>query len=152
MDAAVRKMDRLEYSRRRAEHYHHRGRGGRALSHAPRYRRERRDPFGADDAVARSVAGRAVRPGPGIHADGLPFWLGNATVLGMGIAYDPNAASAIDQLPVWVNRVLAVVILLVLAIYVGWVWVAPRQIGRSNWQVTLPGGPLTLLQILIGLI
>jgi len=40
----------------------------------------------------------------------------------------------------------------VLAIYVGWVWLAPRQIGRSNWQVTLPGGPLTLLQILIGII
>jgi uncharacterized membrane protein YbhN (UPF0104 family) len=83
---------------------------------------------------------------------GLTFWLGNATVLGLGIAYDPNAASAIDQLPVWLNRVLAAGILLFLAIYVGWVWLAPRQIGRSNWQVTLPGGPLTLLQILIGII
>ena len=83
---------------------------------------------------------------------GLTFWLGNATVLGLGIAYDPNAASAIDQLPVWLNRTLAAGILLVLAIYVGWVWLAPRQIGRSNWQVTLPGGPLTLLQILIGII
>src|SRR5918911_100359 len=83
---------------------------------------------------------------------GLTFWLGNATVLGLGIAYDPSAASAIDQLPVGVNRFIAAVILLVLATYVGWVWAAPRQIGRSNWQVTLPGGPLTLLQILIGII
>lgn len=83
---------------------------------------------------------------------GLTFWLGNATVLGLGIAYDPNAAAAIDQLPAWLNRLLAIPILLVLAVYVGWVWLAPRQIGRSNWQVTLPGGPLTLLQILIGII
>jgi glycosyltransferase 2 family protein len=83
---------------------------------------------------------------------GLTFWLGNATVLGIGIAYDPNAASAIDQFPVWLNRTVAIGILLVLAVYVGWVWLAPRQIGRSNWQVTLPGGPLTLLQILIGII
>ncbi len=83
---------------------------------------------------------------------GLTFWLGNATVLGLGIAYDPSAASAIDQLPVWLNRSLAAGILLVLAVYVGWVWMAPRQIGRSNWQVTLPGGPLTLLQILIGIV
>jgi uncharacterized membrane protein YbhN (UPF0104 family) len=83
---------------------------------------------------------------------GLTFWLGNATVLGLGIAYDPSAASAIDQLPVWANRTLAAGILLVLGIYVGWVWITPRQIGRSNWQVTLPGGPLTLLQILIGII
>ena len=26
------------------------------------------------------------------------------------------------------------------------------MIGRNNWQVTLPGGPLTLLQIVIGII
>ena len=29
---------------------------------------------------------------------------------------------------------------------------APRVIGRSSWKVTLPGGPLTLLQIVIGII
>ena len=37
----------------------------------------------------------------------LTFWLGNATVLGLGVAYAPQAASAIDQLPPWFNRVLA---------------------------------------------
>src|SRR6202140_3248006 len=30
---------------------------------------------------------------------GLTFWLGNATVLGLGIAYTPQAAGWIDQLP-----------------------------------------------------
>ena len=35
---------------------------------------------------------------------GLTFWLGNATVLGLGIAYAPQAASAINQLPPWLNR------------------------------------------------
>jgi len=83
---------------------------------------------------------------------GLTFWLGNATVLGLGIAYVPQAASAINQLPPWVNRVFAVVILSVLVAYVIWVWRCPRQIGRSNWQVTLPNGPLTLLQIGIGIV
>src|ERR671936_1596685 len=53
---------------------------------------------------------------------GLTFWLGNAAVLGLGIAYDPSAASAIDQLPVALNRLIAAGTLLVLAIYVGWVW------------------------------
>ena len=33
-----------------------------------------------------------------------------------------------------------------------WVWHKPRAIGRGQWQVTLPGGPLTLLQIVIGII
>src|ERR1700676_1428308 len=83
---------------------------------------------------------------------GLTFWLGNATVLGLGIVYAPDAASTIDQLPAWLNRALALVILLVLASYIAWVWRRPRIIGRRGWQVTLPGGPLTLLQIGIGIV
>jgi uncharacterized membrane protein YbhN (UPF0104 family) len=83
---------------------------------------------------------------------GLTFWLGNATVLGLGIVYAPDAASAIDQLPAWLNRALALAILLVLASYIAWVWRRPRIIGRRGWQVTLPGGPLTLLQIGIGIV
>jgi uncharacterized membrane protein YbhN (UPF0104 family) len=83
---------------------------------------------------------------------GLTFWLGNATVLGLGIAYTPQAASAIDQLPPWLNRAAAIVTLILLAAYVAWVWSKPRVIGRQGWQVTLPGGPLTLLQIVIGII
>lgn len=83
---------------------------------------------------------------------GFTFWLGNATVLGLGVSYAPEAASAIDQLPPWVNRSLAIVILLVLATYVGWVWRTPRTIGRSNWELTLPNGPLTLIQIAIGIV
>src|SRR3954469_22066815 len=83
---------------------------------------------------------------------GLTFWLGNATVLGLGIAYVPAAATAIDQLPTWINRLSAIMILVVLASYIAWVWRSPRTIGRSGWKVTLPGGPLTLLQIGIGIL
>jgi uncharacterized membrane protein YbhN (UPF0104 family) len=83
---------------------------------------------------------------------GLTFWLGNATVLGLGIAYAPQAASAIDQLPLWVNRAVALATLAVLATYVAWVWQKPRMIGRSDWEVTLPRGQLTLLQIVIGIV
>jgi uncharacterized membrane protein YbhN (UPF0104 family) len=83
---------------------------------------------------------------------GLTFWLGNATVLGLGIAYAPQAASAIDQLPAWFNRSLALVILAVLVSYTVWVWRRPRVIGRRGWKVELPHGPLTLLQIAIGIV
>jgi glycosyltransferase 2 family protein len=83
---------------------------------------------------------------------GLTFWLGNATVLGLGIAYAPLAATAIDQLPAWFNRAGAVLILIVLALYVSWVWRRPRIVGREAWCVTLPDGPLTLLQIGIGIV
>src|SRR5215831_3835702 len=83
---------------------------------------------------------------------GLTFWLGNATVLGLGIAVAPQAATAIDQLPPLFNRLFAFAILGVLATYVAWVWKTPRVVGRDNWLVTLPNGPLTLLQIAVGIV
>src|SRR6188508_1873721 len=45
---------------------------------------------------------------------GLTFWLGNITVLGFGFAYHPQAASHIDQLPLWLNRLLGIAALLTL--------------------------------------
>jgi len=83
---------------------------------------------------------------------GLTFWLGNATVLGLGVLDAPQAARAIDQLPLWLNRVVALAILALLGAYVAWVWVKPRVVGREGWQVALPGGPLTLVQIGIGIL
>jgi glycosyltransferase 2 family protein len=83
---------------------------------------------------------------------GLTFWLGNVTVLGLGILYTPEAAQAIDQLPLWLNRCFALVLLAVLTAYVSWVWIRPRVIGRDEWQVSLPGGGLTIVQILIGIV
>jgi len=83
---------------------------------------------------------------------GLTFWLGNAAVLGLGVVYAPGAASQIDQLPALANRIIGLGLLGVLACYIGWVWTAPRLIGRGGWEVHLPSGPLTLLQIGIGIL
>ena len=83
---------------------------------------------------------------------GLTFWLGNAAVLGLGISYAPAAATAIDQLPPWVNRVLALATLMILLVYAAWVWRTPRVIGRHDWEVALPNGPFTLVQIAIGIV
>ncbi len=71
---------------------------------------------------------------------GLTFWLGNATVLGLGIAYAPEAASAIDQLPPWFNRgARRSLILVVLALYVAWVWRTPRDRRPGRLEVTAAG-------------
>ena len=83
---------------------------------------------------------------------GLTFWLGNAAVLGLGISLHPDAATSIDQLPPWVNRIVGAAILAILASYVAWVWSAPRMLGRGGWTVQLPNGPTTLLQIGIGIL
>ena len=83
---------------------------------------------------------------------GLTFWLGNAAMLGLGILHVPLAASAIDQLPFWVNQLIAAVILITLICYIGWVSSGRRVIGTGGWQVELPGGISTLVQICIGIL
>src|ERR1700759_4806944 len=64
---------------------------------------------------------------------GLTFWPGTAAVLGLGIAYHPEAAAAIDQLPPWLNRIVAFAILAGLVSYVVWVWTQARSVGRGPW-------------------
>lgn len=82
---------------------------------------------------------------------GLTFWLGNFTVLGLGMLYEPAAASAVDHLPVAVSRGIGVAALAVLAGYLFYVQRKPRSFGSARWKVTLPNGRLTLVQILIGI-
>lgn len=81
---------------------------------------------------------------------GLTFWLGNLFVLGVGIAWRPEIASAINLLPVEGNRLIGLAMLAMIVIYVIWVAGGPRVVGRGNWSLTLPSPRLTLLQIAIG--
>lgn len=83
---------------------------------------------------------------------GLTFWLGNTFLLGIGVAYAPEVASAVDQLPPWLNRVIALAGLAVIVGYIIWLLPRPRVIGRDAWQITLPNAQLTLVQIGIGIL
>src|ERR1700744_3460786 len=83
---------------------------------------------------------------------GLTFWLGNMTALGFSLLYEPAAIGVIDHLPPWINRSLAVVLLGGVGGFLLWSWLHPRHIGKSEWLVRLPSGPLVLLQILVGLL
>jgi len=83
---------------------------------------------------------------------GLTFWLGNAFVLGVGMAYAPEAASTLNQFPPWLNRAIAFAGLAAIAGYVLWLLPRPRVIGRDSWRLTLPNAPLTLVQIGIGVL
>jgi uncharacterized membrane protein YbhN (UPF0104 family) len=82
---------------------------------------------------------------------GLTFWLGNITALGLGMAYVPDAAHAVDQIPVWGNQAIGIAALSALTAYLIWVWGKTRVLGRKGIAVTLPSGSMTLLQIGIGI-
>ncbi|WP_375415577.1 YbhN family protein [uncultured Bradyrhizobium sp.] len=85
---------------------------------------------------------------------GLTFWLGNLFVLGLGMAWHPWAASAMDLLPPSVNRGIALGCLAGIAAYLVWISSGTdrRQLGQHGWKVVLPSAPLTLLQIAIGVV
>jgi uncharacterized membrane protein YbhN (UPF0104 family) len=83
---------------------------------------------------------------------GLTFWLGNMTALGFCLLYEPTAISVIDHLSPAANRLLALTLLCGVGAFLAWSWFHPRSVGRNQWLVKLPSGPLVLLQILIGLL
>jgi uncharacterized membrane protein YbhN (UPF0104 family) len=85
---------------------------------------------------------------------GLTFWLGNTFVLGIGMSWHPAAASAMDQLPPAINRLIAIGGIAAIVSYLGWLSFGEnrRELGQNGWKVVLPSARLTLLQILIGVV
>src|ERR1700742_2204595 len=85
---------------------------------------------------------------------GLTFWLGNLVVLGIGMAYHPSAASAMDLLPEAMNQLIGVGCLTGIAMYFAWLMLGEgrRELGQHGWKVVLPSARLTLVQVLIGVV
>jgi uncharacterized membrane protein YbhN (UPF0104 family) len=81
---------------------------------------------------------------------GMTFWLGNAFLLGGATAYAPEAASAVDHLPLWINRAIGLAGLAAIACYLLWLTPRRRAVGRSGWRIVLPSLRFTLVQIGIG--
>src|SRR3989440_2978685 len=85
---------------------------------------------------------------------GLTFWLGNLFVLGIGMTWHPWAASYMDLLPDEMNRLIGIGCLAGIAAYLTWLVTGGRrrELGQNGWKVVLPSAPLTLLQMLIGVV
>ena len=83
---------------------------------------------------------------------GLTFWLGNMTALGVCLLYEPVAIGVVDHLTPGINRLLALALLSGVVAFLIWSWRHPRSLGKNQWFVRLPSGPLVLAQILIGLL
>ena len=85
---------------------------------------------------------------------GLTFWLGNTFVLGIGMIWHPQAASAMNLLPDAVNRLIGFAGLAGITAYMVWLSVGKqrRELGQNGWKVVLPSARVTLLQILIGVV
>src|SRR6201992_2366650 len=75
---------------------------------------------------------------------GLTFWLGNTFVLGIGMAWHPSAASAMDQLPDTINRLIAFGVLGAIASYFVWLILGKerRELGQNGWMGRLASAAL----------
>src|SRR5262249_40239190 len=80
--------------------------------------------------------------------------LGNTFVLSIGMAWHPAAATAMDQLPSAINRMIALGGVLAIFSYLAWLSMGEkrRELGQKGWKVVPPSAPLTLVQILIGVV
>lgn len=85
---------------------------------------------------------------------GLTFWLGNTFVLSIGMVWHPAAASSMDQLPPAINRLIAIGGVVAIFAYLAWLHIGEkrRELGQRGWKVVLPSAPLTLVQIVIGVV
>ena len=81
---------------------------------------------------------------------GLTFWLGNAVVLGVGMAYAPEAAGTFNLSSPGINRTIALA-LAVIAIYLLWLIHERPSSDMSGWDRRCQHA-LTLVQIAIGIL
>jgi glycosyltransferase 2 family protein len=70
------------------------------------------------------------------------------------MAWHPSAASFMDQLPPAINQMIAFGVIGAIAAYFVWLTLGEerRELGQNGWMVRLPSAPLTLVQILIGVV
>src|SRR5438093_13394689 len=80
---------------------------------------------------------------------GLTFWLGNLFVLGVGMAWHPEAASAMELLPPAMNRLIALGCLAGLTAYFVWLVTGGTRpvLGQNGRKVVLPSARVPLRQV-----
>jgi phosphatidylglycerol lysyltransferase len=80
----------------------------------------------------------------------LTFWLGMGGVLALGLLFVPDAVNAIDRMPNGANAVVGAAILAAILAYVVYVSSRRRVVTVEGWSLPLPGGRVTVIQILLG--
>lgn len=80
----------------------------------------------------------------------LTFWLGMASVLAVGLILVPDAVAQVDHLPTGLNVGIGVLLLALVLAYVVFVSTRRRVVTVEGWSMPLPGGRVTVAQIVLG--
>ncbi len=82
----------------------------------------------------------------------LTFWLGMASVLGLGLSVAAKPLAAIDHLPALANFFLGAAVLGVLGYYCVWVSLARRSLRLWGHVIELPRARTALVQFALGIV
>lgn len=82
----------------------------------------------------------------------LTFWLGMASVLGLGLSVAAEPLAAIDHLPPLANFCLGAAVLGALGYYCVWVSLARRSLNFWGHAIGLPGARTALMQLALGVV
>lgn len=80
------------------------------------------------------------------------LWLGFAALFGLVLLFDPNGFPALQDIAPKADRMTGALLLAGLAALTAWVWRAHQSITIFRWRMPLPGGPVTLMLILLGIL
>lgn len=97
---------------------------------------------------------RGVKPGHVASLTviaGVTFWLGMALVLGWSMIWRADeVANLVYYTDIWLNRLVGLVPIALIASYLIWVSLKRRVVKIQGWRLELPGFRLSALQMLIG--
>lgn len=80
------------------------------------------------------------------------LWLGFAALFGLVLALDPSGLPVLREIAPGGDRMTGAALLACLVAFVVWIWRAKHSVTLFRWHVPLPGGPATLLLLLVGIL
>lgn len=81
---------------------------------------------------------------------GVTFWLGMTLMLGVGLIAGAGAIAVVDGLPAFIHFILGGLIAAAVGYYCLWTAMERRHVRLRGHELELPGLPLTLMQLALG--
>jgi phosphatidylglycerol lysyltransferase len=78
------------------------------------------------------------------------LWLGFAALFGLILVLDPGGFPLLQGLAPGADRLAGIALVAGILALIAWVWRADRSISLLRWKMPLPGGPSTILLLLVG--
>jgi phosphatidylglycerol lysyltransferase len=80
------------------------------------------------------------------------LWLGFAALFGLILVLDPGGFPLLREVASGADRITGIVLVAGIAGLIVWIWHADQSVTIFRWHMPLPGGPATILLLLVGIL